>query len=70
MFCGYFRGQDLIEAVGRLEQDPVRGLDDLAALHQGRAELDHVHSHIEDDLGLQAVSCTSVDLGPLLTVRA
>ena len=70
VFCGYFRRQNLIEAVGRLEQDPVRGLDDLAALHQGRAELDHVHSHIEDDLSLQAVSCTSINLCPLLSVCA
>ena len=63
-------GEHLIEAVGRLIDDPFLGGQYFDATIKRRAHSHHIRSNIKNDGGLLSICSAAVDLGAFLTVTA
>ena len=63
-------GEYLIEAVGRLIDDPLLGGKYLHASVQRRAHSHHIRSNIKNDGGLLSIGSAAIDFGAFLTVTA
>ena len=63
-------GEHLIEAVGRLIDDPFLGGQYFDATIKRRTHSHHIRSNIKNDGGLLSVGSAAVDLSAFLTVTA
>ena len=63
-------GEHLIEAVGRLIDDPLLGGQYFDAPIKRRAHSYHIRSNIKNDGGLLSIGSAAVDFGAFLTVTA